>query len=250
MRGGGSNDTGPRHGGQWHPGRGQQGQKHGQDCAAHECWCRSRNWHEHGHTALCRAPQTGRTRQSCRTWGQAWKAATAGPGRSWDDVRVPGHRAAATAANGKGMRSDQRLWRGNTQSIIRAPGFLHSLMPGQPECRSQPCRPPGTRCCGERAAPVGRDAGGAAGWGEPQRELPGREDVQRRWLAAHAAQGLQPPGTGFHQALMCQHPPGPAGPSPAKPPMSSSPREGPKKRPRILLINLSRSIADWSRCYS
>lgn len=35
--------------------------------------------------------------------------AAAGPGHGWADVRVPGHRAPSTAANGKGMRSDQQL---------------------------------------------------------------------------------------------------------------------------------------------
>lgn len=58
--------------------------------------------------------------------------------------------------------------RGNTQSIIRASGFLHHLppagtqQPGVPLPVLPPARPTVLRA-GEKESPVGRDAGRAAG---------------------------------------------------------------------------------------
>lgn len=58
---------------------------------------------------------------------------------------------------------------GNTQSIIRAPGFLHCLTPASPECCCPPCRPPGTRRNGK-----------------------GRRNVQWRAVSAEQQEGLEP----------------------------------------------------------
>lgn len=102
---------------------------------------------------------------------------------------------------------------GNTQSIIRASGFLHCLAPASPECRCPPCRPPGTRHSGKGRRNVQREQcgkGSREGWSHsriclwtPLHGLPRLDRVgeHAETLAGGSAQsvGAAAPGQ-FHQS--------------------------------------------------
>lgn len=116
----------------------------GQDSAIRGCpiaW-----WHKRGQVAPCPALRAG-----------GWRS-TAGPEDEPEGRLQPGceataglacvcpdRRAPARPLMGKACGQTSGSGTGNTQSIIRAFGFLHCFTPASPECRCPPCRPPGTR---------------------------------------------------------------------------------------------------------
>lgn len=100
------------------------------------CRCHQTSWHKCGHMPLRQALQEG------GRGGGGWAVAAA---------RVPGR-----AANGKGMRSDQRLWGETPRPSSGPPGSCTAL--AAPECHCQHCH-----CWAHGAVRRHRDAGRAVG---------------------------------------------------------------------------------------
>lgn len=109
----------------------------------------------------------------------------------------PDRRTPARPLMGKACGQTSGSGTGNTQSIIRASGFLHCLAPAGPECRCLPCRPPGTRRSGEEECPARAMWEGQQGGLEPQQDLP-MDTTARAALAGRGGRTRRDSGSWQH----------------------------------------------------
>lgn len=123
----------------------------------------------------------------------------------------PDRRAPALPLMGKACGQTSGSGTGNTQSIIRASGFLHCLTPASPERRCPPRRPPGTRRGGKGRRNVQREQCGKGSregcshsriclW-TPLQGLPRLDRVgNTQRLAAGDTRSVGAAAPGFHQS--------------------------------------------------
>lgn len=122
----------------------------GQSVSSIVCGCLIAWWHKRGQATPCPAVRAGGCRSTAgredEPGGRLQPACEATAGLA---CVCPDRRAPARPLMGKACGQTSGSGTGNTQSIIRASGFLQCLTPASPECRCPPCRPPGTRRSGK-----------------------------------------------------------------------------------------------------